>query len=190
MLVFNHVSIFDPPFMIAFWPELPEVLGAIDVWNRPGQNILAGLYGAIPIRRGEVDRAAMEKMLRVLRGGRPLMVAPEGTRSHEPGLQMGKPGIIYIIEQTKVPVIPVGIVGTTDDFLKRVLRWERPQLEMNIGEPFYLPSIDEAGLTPKEIRQRKVDYIMRKIAALLPDAYRGIYASQRPLRSEPAQTGG
>src|SRR5512145_1698236 len=52
---FNHVSTFDPPFLLTFWPENIEVLGASDIWNRAGfgQNLLVRLFGGIPVHRGE-----------------------------------------------------------------------------------------------------------------------------------------
>jgi 1-acyl-sn-glycerol-3-phosphate acyltransferase len=36
----NHVSIFDPPFVGAFWPEQLEIIGAIDVFSQPGQGLV------------------------------------------------------------------------------------------------------------------------------------------------------
>jgi 1-acyl-sn-glycerol-3-phosphate acyltransferase len=180
IIAFNHVSIFDPPLVISFWPVKPEILGAIDIWSRPGQDILARLYEGIPIHRGEVDRDAMQRVLAVLRSGLPLMVAPEGGRSHQPGLRKGKPGVVYLIERTHAPVVPVGVVGTTDDFFKRAIRGEKPVLRMQIGVPFQLPEITDPEAAPKEIRQRKVDYIMDKLAALLPSHYRGVYGLGKP----------
>ncbi|MCL4560454.1 MAG: 1-acyl-sn-glycerol-3-phosphate acyltransferase [Chloroflexi bacterium] len=179
VVVFNHVSIFDPPLIVAFWPTQPEILGAVDIWNRPGQSTLARLYGAIPIHRGEVDRTAMGRVLAALRIGRPLLVAPEGTRSHTPGMNPAKSGIVYVLERTGVPIVPVGVVGTTDDFFERAIHAEKPRLSMRIGESFFLPPVDETNLSPKEIRQRKADWIMCKMAALLPENYRGVYGRGR-----------
>jgi 1-acyl-sn-glycerol-3-phosphate acyltransferase len=142
-----------------------------------GQATLARLYGGIPIHRGEVDRDAMQQMLAALRAGFPLMVSPEGGRSHVPGLRQAKPGVAYILERTGVPVVPVGVVGTTDDFFMRASRGERPRLEMHVGQAFTLPKVDESGLHPREKRQHIVDYIMRRMAALLPASYRGVYDS-------------
>jgi 1-acyl-sn-glycerol-3-phosphate acyltransferase len=186
VMAFNHVSIFDPPFVIAFWPVHPEILGAVDIWSRPGQDILARLYEAIPIRRGEVDRDAMGRTLAVLRAGLPLMVSPEGGRSHRPGLRRGKAGVVYLIERTQAPVIPVGVIGTTDDFFKRAMRGEKPLLHMQIGAPFLLPEIDDPSVAPKDIRQRKVDFIMCKMAALLPADYQGVYGHPAQKCAPPA----
>jgi 1-acyl-sn-glycerol-3-phosphate acyltransferase len=181
LIVFNHVSIYDPPFLIAFWPIHPEVLGAVDIWSRPGQDLLARLYGGIPIHRGEIDRAAMQRMLDVLRADRPLLLAPEGGRSHVPGMRQAKPGIVYLVERTRVPIVPVGIMGTTDDFIQKALHFERPNLEMRIGQPFYLPEAVDASLSPKEMRQHRADSIMSRISALLPPAYRGVYLHSEDL---------
>jgi 1-acyl-sn-glycerol-3-phosphate acyltransferase len=174
----NHVSLFEAPFVGAFWPEQLEVIGASDIWDRPGQNILARLWGGIPIHRGEYDRAAMEGVLSALRSGYPLLIAPEGGRSHAPGLRLAKPGIAYIAEQTGLPVVPVGIVGTTDDFWQKASRGKRPQLEMHIGKPFQLPLVEGKGAERRESRQRNADLVMRHIAGLLPEEYRGVYADR------------
>ena len=172
----NHVSLFEAPLIGVFWPEQLEVIGASDVWDRPGQNILARLWGGIPVHRGEYDRAAMEGVVSVLRSGYPLLIAPEGGRSHAPGLRQAKPGIAYIAGQTDVPVIPVGIVGTTDDFWQKASKGKRPQLEMNIGKPILLPPCGEKGVERRTSRQRNADLVMRHIAGLLPESYRGVYA--------------
>ena len=100
IVAINHVSLFDPPFAGVFWPEQVEVMGAVEVWSRPGQNILARLWGGIPVHRGDYDRAMFETVLAVLRSGYPLLIAPEGGRSHVPGLRVAKPGIAYLAEQS------------------------------------------------------------------------------------------
>jgi|SRR5690554_337886 1-acyl-sn-glycerol-3-phosphate acyltransferase len=172
----NHVSIYDPPFVAAFWPEELEIIGAIDVFSRPGQGQLLRLYGVIPVRRGVYDRALLSKVISLLRAGRPLLIAPEGGRSHEPAMRRARPGIAYIVEKTSVPVLPVAIVGTTEDFWQRARRGEKPVLEMRIGKPISLPSIDARGAQRHAARQRNADLVMSHLAGLLPEEYRGVYA--------------
>lgn len=173
----NHLSLFEPPFMIAFWPKALEAVGAVEIWSKPGQGILARMYGGIQVRRGEVDRQVIEKALAALETGRALLIAPEGGRSHAPGLQRAKPGLAYIVSKTKVPVVPVGIVGSTDDFLDQALHGKRPKLEMHIGKPLQLPSVTSKGTDKHAALQRNVDQIMLAIAELLPPEYRGVYAN-------------
>jgi len=172
----NHVSIFDPPFAAAFWPEGLEIIGAIDVFGKPGQGQLLRLYGVIPVHRGDYDRSLFTKLISILKSGRPLLIAPEGGRSHEPPMQRAKPGIAYLVEKTNVPVIPVGIVGTTEDFWRRARRGEKPRLEMRIGKPITLPPITIQGTQKHADRQRNADLVMSYLAGLLPEEYRGVYA--------------
>ena len=172
----NHVSLFEAPFVGVFWPEQLEALGASDVWDRPGQNILARMWGGIPVHRGDYDRAAVDGVVSALRSGSPLLMAPEGGRSHKPGMNPAKPGIAFIAEQTGLPIIPVAIVGTTDDFFSKASKGQRPQLEMHIGKPFHLPPVVGKGAERRESRQRNADLVMRHIAGLLPENYRGVYS--------------
>jgi 1-acyl-sn-glycerol-3-phosphate acyltransferase len=186
IVAINHVSTFEAPLVGAFWPERAEATGAVDVWHRPGQGILARLYGGVPIHRGEVDRQMLESVLWILRSGRPLMMAPEGGRSHTPGMRQAKSGIAFIVDQARVPVVPVGVVGTTDDFWQKASHLKRPRVEMHIGKPFHLPPITGQGLDRRETRQRNADLVMAHIAGLLPEEYRGVYADQVV---DPGQTG-
>jgi 1-acyl-sn-glycerol-3-phosphate acyltransferase len=172
----NHVSIFDPPFAAAFWPEYLEIIGAIEVFSRPGQAQLLRLYGVIPVHRGVSDRLLFIKLISILRSGRPLLIMPEGARSHEPAMRRARPGIAYLVEKTGVPVLPVGIVGTTEDFWQRARRGEKPALEMRIGKPVTLPPISVQGAEKQAARQRNADLVMSYVAGLLPEEYRGAYA--------------
>jgi 1-acyl-sn-glycerol-3-phosphate acyltransferase len=175
LISINHVSLFEPPFLLAFWPIAPEGAGAVEIWDRPGQNILIRGYYGIPVHRDEFDRQALEKMIAVLQSGRPLLLAPEGGRTHELGMRRALPGVAYVVDKTRVPVVPVGIVGTTDDFLEQALHLKRPRLEMRIGEPIRLPSVQGKGADRRKALQENADRIMQSIAALIPAEYRGVY---------------
>ena len=176
VVAMNHVSIFDPPFVAAFWPEDLEIIGAEDVFAKPGQGQLLKLYGVIPVHRGDYDRSLLIKIICIIKSGLPLLIAPEGGRSHVTAMRRAKPGIAYIIEQTSVPVLPVGLIGTTEDYWQRARRGERPLLEMRIGKPIHLPKITARGTARHEARQRNADLVMSYLAGLLPEEYRGVYA--------------
>ena len=178
VIAMNHISIFDPPLLVSFWPEATEIVGAADVFEKKGQGPLLRLYGVIPVHRGEYDRVLLETMLSILKAGRSLAIAPEGGRSHQPAMRRALPGIGYIIEHTNTPVVPVGILNTTDDFWQRSKRGERPQLEMRIGRPIYFPPVTGKGSERRELRQHNADIVMRHIAGLLPEEYHGVYAGQ------------
>ena len=185
LVTFNHISIYDPALVVACWPEMLEVLGASEVWKKPLQGQLAWLYHGIQVHRGEYDRVVFDKALSVLESGRPLLMSPEGGRSHATALRRAKPGLAFIIERANVPVIPVGIVGTTDDFFAKAMQGKRPALEMRIGRALHLPALTGKGDERRESRQGNADLVMAHIAGLLPEHYRGVYANQAILQ-EPA----
>ncbi len=187
VVAMNHISIFDPPLIGSFWPEALEIVGASDVFEKPGQGQILKLYGVIPVHRGEYDRALMQRVITVINAGYPLLIAPEGGRSHITAMQRALPGIAYIIEKTDVPVVPAGLVGTTDDFWQRAKRGEKPQLEVRIGKSFSLPSITEKGVARRDARQQNADLVMQHVAGLLPKDYRGVYADSAIIPAEAGQ---
>jgi 1-acyl-sn-glycerol-3-phosphate acyltransferase len=181
LIAINHVSLYEAPLIGAFWPHPPEAMGASDVWDRPGQSLIARWYGGIPVHRGEYDRRLIETVLSVLRSGYPLMIAPEGTRSHEPGMQRAMPGIAYLMDKANVPVVPVGVVGSTEDYLSKALHGKRPDVEIRIGKAIHLPPVTGKGSKRRLDRQKNADLVMAHIAALLPPEYRGVYAGHEYL---------
>src|SRR5512138_1762392 len=166
VVAMNHVSIFDPPLAGAFWPEQLEIIGASDVFEKPGQGQILKLYGVIPVHRGDYDRALFTKIISIIKSGYPLLIAPEGGRSHVPAMRRAMPGIAYIVEQTHVPVVPVALIGTTEDYWQRAKRGERPALEIRIGKPITLPEITAKGAEKHEARQHNADLVMRHLAGL------------------------
>jgi 1-acyl-sn-glycerol-3-phosphate acyltransferase len=176
VVAMNHVSIFDPPLAGSFWPGPLEVIGAVDVFDKPFQGQILRAYGVIPVHRGDYDRPLLTRMVKIIKSGYPLLIAPEGARSHVPGLLQAKQGVAYLIEKTGVPVVPVALVGTTEDFWQRAKRGERPPLEIRIGKPILLPEITAKGTERHAARQYNADLVMRHIAGLLPAGYRGVYA--------------
>ncbi len=175
LIAINHISIFEAPFVVAFWPVPPEVAGAAIIWNRPGQSFLARLYGGIPVHRGEFDRTMIETAINVLDSGYPLLIAPEGGRSHTPGMRKAHPGIAYLMDKGGVPVVPVGVIGSTEDYFDNAIQGKRPTIGMYIGEPIILPPLDGKGASRRKLRQKNADLVMSRIAALLPSEYRGVY---------------
>jgi 1-acyl-sn-glycerol-3-phosphate acyltransferase len=176
VVAMNHVSIFDPPFVGAFWPEQLEIIGASDVFDKSGQGLVLKMYGVIPVHRGDYDRSLFTKIISILKSGYPLLIAPEGGRSHDTAMRRAKPGISYIVEQTSVPVLPVALIGTTEDFWQRAKSGQKPSLEMRIGKPITLPPIISKGTEKHTERQRNADLVMSYLAGLLPEEYRGVYA--------------
>jgi len=171
----NHLSIIDPPFVVAFWPRPLETAGAVEILERPFQGQLMRWYGGIPVHRGEIDRELLNELVRRLKAGYPVMMDPEGRRSHSAGMQDARPGVAYIAARAGVPVVPVGITGA-EAAAQAWRRFRRGRLIMKIGKPVVLPAVDLRSPSRKAALRANTDRLMHAIAELLPEAYRGIYA--------------
>ena len=175
ILAQNHISTYDVPFVSVFWPEPLELAGASEVWNRPGQSLLARMYGGIKVHRGQYDRQLIDTILHLLSCGKPMLIAPEGGRSRKPGMKPAKPGVAYLADKAQVPVIPVGVYGSHETYLTEASRGKRPLMGMRIGSPITFPQIEVKGKHRRIQLQENADTIMRNIAALLPEEYGGVY---------------
>ncbi|MGD2164681.1 MAG: lysophospholipid acyltransferase family protein [Anaerolineae bacterium] len=173
ILVTNHLSAFDIPVLSSILPHHVRALAAIEHRSNPIYAPVLAASGAIWVRRGEVDRRAIREALDVLKRGEALGVAPEGTRADEShALQEAKAGAAYVATRADVPILPVGIAGT-EKVKTSLLRLRRPEVQVAIGEPFHLP---ESGSVGSEKLLEYTEFIMRRIAELLPEQYRGVYA--------------
>ncbi|MCW5878000.1 MAG: 1-acyl-sn-glycerol-3-phosphate acyltransferase [Anaerolineales bacterium] len=128
------------------------------------------------LERNEADFGTLKEVLRRLKSGGMLMIAPEGTRSHTEALLEGKPGAAFLAARSGATIIPSAVIGSEDRVVKEQLRkFRRPRVRIIVGEPFTLPPI------PKTDRdayfEECTDEIMAQIAALLPEKYRGVYAT-------------
>jgi 1-acyl-sn-glycerol-3-phosphate acyltransferase len=127
------------------------------------------------LQRFEADFGTLKEVLRRLRQGGILAIAPEGTRSPNATLLPGKPGVAFLAAKSGATVIPVGVTGSEDGPVKAAYsKLRRPVVRIRVGEPFKLPEIPKDGRD--EYFQEQTDNIMLRIAALLPKEYRGVYA--------------
>jgi 1-acyl-sn-glycerol-3-phosphate acyltransferase len=173
ILVTNHLAVFDSPLLLTVCPHKIRAFAAAKHRRNPFYALLLTIMGSIWVRRGEVDRQALREALDVLERGEVLGMAPEGTRARGPyALQEGKVGAAYLATRAEVPIIPVGLTGT--EKIKRNLpRLRRTPVRVVVGKPFRLP---ESGRVRSQRLREYTDLIMRRIAELLPEEYRGVYA--------------
>lgn len=176
IVVFNHVSIFDPPAILSLLPIQPEVFAASYLWRKFGTGILVRLYGAIPVPRAQFNRKAIATAKQIIYEKQTLMLSPEGTRSGEPGMNRAKPGIAFIAGNTECLVVPVGIEGTTRSLIKGVLNFSKPKIILRVGVPTAIHLVHKPGKKRKQELQREADMIMVKIAEMLPESYWGYYS--------------
>ncbi len=174
LLVFNHLAWWDAPVAMATLPWRMTAMALKDLQRVPLTSQVLSLAGSIWVDRGRYDREALRQALAVLKAGGVLGIAPEGRMSVTGALERGKTGPVFIARKADVPILPVGLTGT-EKFLGEWRRLRRPHLTVNIGPVFRLP--ERGGhASRKEERQADADFIMERLAELLPPEYRGVYA--------------
>ncbi len=178
----NHLGIVDVP--IAFYAidrwDMFVVIG--EKWQEVGLFRWVGKhFNFIFIDRFNPDIKALRKIISLMEKNNILVIAPEGTRSRTGALIEGKPGVSYLATKLDRPIIPVGITGTEDkNILGNLKRFRRSHIILTAGVAFTLPPL------PRENRDEALkgytDEIMCRIAALLPEKYRGVYADHPRLK--------
>lgn len=186
ILASNHLNNADPPAVaLAIQPRYPTYMAKREMIGWPILGPAFRAFGAFPVRRGEADLSALRAASEIVRAGAMLVMFPEGTRSRTGGLTRGHPGTALIALRTGAPVLPVAVTGTEGVtwpwiFLKPC---SIAHVKVTFGEPFQLPPVERVNA---EATAQATDIIMRRIAALLPPQYRGIYADAEPQTPEEA----
>ncbi len=174
LIVCNHLHIADPPMVAASIPLKCVFMAKEDLWKNWWSRFWVENFGAFPVRKGAIDRKTLHTAENWLKQGVSLVMFPEGSRSKGAGMQPALPGAALIASRLGIPILPVSITGT--DKLKNLL-WcvfHRPTITVTIGKPFRPPSGN--GKLTRGQRKKLMDGIMKKIAALLPTEYHGVYA--------------
>jgi 1-acyl-sn-glycerol-3-phosphate acyltransferase len=179
--VVNHMSVADTPLLLVAFPPLKWRFFAAEKWQAHWfYGPIMGWLGAVYIKRGEVDRRALQEALAALKAGSVFGLAPEGTRSKEQAMTKAKDGAAYLASRADVLVLPVGLINT-DQLFANARRLRRTHLEIRIGRPFMLPDL---GHRPKGAELSAYTHlIMVHIAALLPPRYHGYYQDSPALQA-------
>ncbi|MBM4447113.1 MAG: 1-acyl-sn-glycerol-3-phosphate acyltransferase [Chloroflexi bacterium] len=176
--VFNHLNLIDPPLhIISILPRDSIIMAKEELfyyWPMPIFRILMDAAEAYPVRRRgtpEERQLATKYAEDVLAKGLVFGIYPEGTRSKAGCLKEAYHGCALIALSTSAPLIPVSILGT--EKLRGIGWLTRPKVTITFGKPFTLPTVQGK---PSEARLKELtEYIMGKVAAILPPEYRGIY---------------
>jgi 1-acyl-sn-glycerol-3-phosphate acyltransferase len=101
--------------------------------------------GGFPVSRGTADRDALHTCIGVLQGGDPLVMFPEGQRRSGAVVEDLYDGPAYVAAKVGVPIVPVGIGGSTA-MMPKGSKFIRPgKVVVMIGEPIYPPPATEGS---------------------------------------------
>jgi 1-acyl-sn-glycerol-3-phosphate acyltransferase len=183
LVVSNHLHNADPVLVSIACPRPLHFMAKEELLQVPVIGRIIRWGGSFPIARGKADRKAIRMAVARLDQGIAVGMFPEGTRSRTWQMNKALTGAGLVAIMGKAPIQPCAITGTERLPLngskgrKKQARehfWQiRPRVTVVFGEPFELPETTADGkrLTP----EAATEIMMQKIAALLPEDYRGVY---------------
>jgi 1-acyl-sn-glycerol-3-phosphate acyltransferase len=153
LLAANHDSSIDPA-LVALTTERPvRFLARAELWQ-PGLRRVLDALGAIPVRRGQGDRVAMERASKLLDAGELVAIFPQGT-SLRFGNRRFRRGAARLALMTGAPLVPVRLFNTAAAFSVLPPRLGFPKLRVVVGEPLPVrrqePSLEAASQLTAEL---------------------------------------
>ena len=112
LILSNHLADVDPVAVQFACPRPMHYMAKSELFEIPILGNLIRMCGAFPVKRGEPDRAAIKRAVRLLRKGEVVCVFPEGQLSESGELQELKPGIALLARMAECQVICVGLKNT------------------------------------------------------------------------------
>ena len=169
----NHVSYNDPPALVLSLPRPLDFMGKKELFENVISRFLMNQFRVHPLDRSATGLDAIKTATDLLAQDRAVVLFPEGHISPEHALRPVKSGVAYLAIKTQAPILPVGIYGT-EKFSPLRMGFPMCRFYVNIGAPFTPPTLE--GPVPRAVVDSIMDMIMGRIAALLPEEYRGVYA--------------
>ena len=188
IIAMNHINFLElPAVYLSLRGHRVVAVAKHETWNTPVLRFLANVSESIPIRRGEVDTNAFDRVKDEIARGATILIAPEGTRSGHGRLQRANAGVVSLASRTGAAVLPLVHFGG-EQFWPNIRRFRRTTITIRIGTPMRVAGdtgdsgrTDTAPAMNRQKREAELDRIMGEIAALLPLQYRGYYRDRIPV---------
>jgi len=114
LLAANHQSYLDIPLVASATLRHVSFVARDTLAESRALGWLMRQCGAVLIRRGKPDRAALREMLAHLAQGDLVAIFPEGTRSPDRRVGEFRRGALLAARLAGVPIVPVAVRGTFD----------------------------------------------------------------------------
>ena len=161
VLMANHQSVFDTAAIVATLPISFRFVAKRELTWIPffGWAMVAGGHVIVDRANRASSVASLERAAAQVRGGKTVVIFPEGTRSERGELGEFKSGGFHLALAAQVPIVPVSVSGSSRITPPHSLRIESGRIHVRYGEP-----IPTAGLGVEDRKQLK-DRVRRAIEA-------------------------
>ncbi len=163
VLVANHLSMLDIPVMLASLRLPFRFLAKRSLFRTPfvGWNLYFGKHVAVIREHRLLAARALHQAEQLLRQGISVLIFAEGTRSRR-GLGRFKPGAAHLALKTRVPVVPLALLGTNECLPLGSIHVRPGTVNLRIGE-----AVETAGFRETDVHQftellrRRVEQLLR-----------------------------
>ena len=183
ILAVNHQSYLDPAVVGCGLTRPAHYMGRTVLFQGVLGLIIRGV-NAFPVKRGSADRKAVKEFIRRVRLGFPVMLFPEGTRTHDGRLGQIMPGAGGIAVRAGAPIVPTYIDGAFDAWPRQRKLPRKASLSITFGRP--IPVERRPDETKREQQQRVLEEIEGHLRALEARAFA---TKRRRGRAAPAGEG-
>jgi 1-acyl-sn-glycerol-3-phosphate acyltransferase len=177
----NHTSVIDSFFLPLVLPRPIMFVGKAEYMDSWKTKHLFPALGMIPIDRsgGSASERALNTAARVLEAGKFFGIYPEGTRARDGRLHRGHTGPARLALRTRVPIIPVGLIGTRvvqppDKKLPKPFK----RVQVRFGRPVDVTRYCDRADDHMVLRQI-IDEVMFEIRELTDQEYVDEYATKK-----------
>jgi len=172
----NHLGRLDTAVLLYILDREDIIMAVAEKYkNHPFFGAIGRAANAIWLNRFEADFSALREILARMQQGGFMVIAPEGTRSKTASMQPGKMGAAFLASKSGYPVLPVALTGTEDaGVLFNLKHFRRSKIRVVAGDPYFIEI--PKGKGRDQAMKEATDDMMCRIAAMLPEKYRGYYS--------------
>jgi len=173
----NHQSYFDFLCFIAASPRKVHYLAAEKFYKNRMWRPVMNLTGQIKVERTAHNKGEVyNKVYSALDQGKMIGIFPEGTRSSDGEIHKPFTGVAKFALNAKVPILPVGIIGTYNIMSRHDKRpkFRGAKAKIRIGKPMYFSQYSNIQPTDRDYKL-VTDKIMDSIAELAEKKYSHFY---------------
>jgi putative phosphoserine phosphatase/1-acylglycerol-3-phosphate O-acyltransferase len=173
--VFNHQSLLDSMVLAHLLREDVVALCKKEMANTPVVGMLLRQADTIFVDRADTDqREVLQRALDVLKSGRSLVIAPEGSRSTLGDIQPFKHGAFYLARKAGVPIVPI-VLHNVKDALPNGGWLIRPAtIRVTVLPPMPAESIRSVRAACSEMEHRYMELLGKSELAALPYAVNAV----------------
>ena len=176
----NHSSYYETillhTILIPYLNKKIHAVGNSYYWKNFITRIFIEWGGGIPVFVGKEkdskkrNKQAFQKAIKYLQNGELVEVFPEGTRSVDGKLRKAYTGVAKLALKSRVPVLPIGVIGTHKVLPKGKFFPRFARCDVKIGNPISFEKYYDRKLSDKDFEE-VTRIIMKRIAILIGQSY-------------------